>query len=116
MATRQFRLFGRVFDVVLSVSIIALISKLVPFDNWQSVIALLDVRAWNSGTWFLANAVLFASMLLIRFGPTVMAMMMRRVVRDRPSNEAGNRKMLMSDAEERALYQRLIEARKKQVM
>jgi hypothetical protein len=120
MTTRQVNPLSKVLDAVLGCSIIFFLFKLLPFHNWSGVLTTLDVRNWTSRTWFIANALLFASMFVIRFGPTLGAATQKILARYKPlrrvPDDANQPKQLLTDAEERALYKRMSEARKKQVI
>ena len=106
-----------VLELLLAVAILALILQLLPWQRWPSALSLADVRQWSSRTWFCANAILFFSMFVIRFSPQLKTM-----AKDATSRLAFRRsarpdlKGKLSQEEEKALYERMKEARKKQVV
>jgi hypothetical protein len=88
---------------------------------------MLDLRNWTAGMWFAANALLFLVLLAVRFGSEVrgdfrayVAKMGRR--RRRPSphplpgGEGFGKERPLTMDEEKALYKRMEEARKRQVV
>lgn len=106
-------------ELVLLLALMALVLQLLPFIDRQ-YLWVIDVRAWTSRTWFIANAVLFVSMFAIRFGSTLRAaaryaLTQRKSVRVTSSVTHEHEKAL-STTEEKALYQRMQEARKRQVV
>ena len=107
----------QVLELLLAVAILTLIVQLLPWQRWPSFISLADVRQWSSGNWFCANAILFFSMFAVRFRPQL-----KSLARDATSRIAFRRsakpdlKSKLSQEEEKALYERMKEARKKQVV
>jgi len=111
--------FGRL-EVVLVLVVITLVAQLIPWGTRRVFISILDVRTWNSRAWFVANALMFLSMFAIRFGPAVgvaarQALLRWKTSRLSPTN-AHEHGHLLTAVEEQALYQRMNEARKKQVV
>jgi hypothetical protein len=107
-------------ELALGVAIIALILQLVPLPEWRTLVQLADVRTWSSYQWFWANACLFVAMVVLRFGAgfkAVLKSLMKRLGNwgARSSNSSEERKKL-SLQEERKLYERMNEARKRQVI
>lgn len=101
-------------------SIVALLAQLTPLVNWYAVLSLLDLRNWTSHTWFWANALLFLSMFVVRFGPglrsTAVAVLSYLAPLDTPGNVRSEEETKQRKKDEKALYQRMIEARKRQVI
>ena len=107
-------------ELLLALAIVALVLQLLPSDAGRKSLELLDIRTWTTSTWFFANALLFASMFIIRFGPALRAAgrdFLKRSTRLQPSVETLTKEeQKRKYEEERALYERMIEARKKQII
>lgn len=107
-------------ELLLALTIVALALQLLPSDAGRKALELLDIRTWTSRTWFAANALLFASMFIIRFGPALRAAgrdFLKRSTRLQPSAQTLTKEeQKRKYEEERALYERMIEARKKQII
>jgi hypothetical protein len=107
-------------ELLLGIAVVSLVLQLLPWGQWQSAIALLDVRTWTSRVWFGANAVLFASMTLLRFGPALGAATRTALTHWNPrlgsQGEVHEHNHAPTETEERALYHRMNEARKRQVV
>jgi hypothetical protein len=104
-------------ECLLVLSILVLVLQLMPWGAWQSAWAMMDLRNWTAGMWFCGNLLLFLGMLGIRIGPALRdeASRLLRYRRRRPAKQI-SKEDHKRQREERELYQRMIEARKKQVI
>jgi hypothetical protein len=100
-------------ELLLMLATLALLFQLFP----SLVIALsraLDLRYWPAGVWLSVNVAILIALLSQRFGAEFY--MQRRQRRPRRSS---SRQLLVKQStlnEERALYERMNEARKRQVI
>jgi hypothetical protein len=81
----------------------------------------LDLRTWTTTTWFWAFAGFFLFLCGVRFGPDIIEGFKDQRVRDargRTKQKSGHPPSTrqLSDDEERKLYQRMSEARKRQIV
>ena len=100
--------------MLLLLAIVALVFQLIP-SLWAGLVSIANVRNWSRGTWMLVNVAIVLILLGIRFGPELYTDWIR-YRRRHASTIGGSNERRLSANEERALYQRMHEARKRQVV
>lgn len=105
-------------ELLLAIAAVVLLLQLFP-GVAMAVVAVLDVRTWTSWGWFAACAVFCVALCVIRYGPDVAEGF--AVQHQEAAAERAKRKRLheaeverQRKVEERALYERMKEARKRQ--
>lgn len=102
-------------ESVLIASVVLLAIQAVPSGFYRRVLAFMDVRTWTSQTWFWVNACVFFSMFSLRMGGPILRIVSKLVTgpRSEAITSVPNKKSRREMDEERRLYKRMIEARKK---
>jgi hypothetical protein len=100
-------------EVLLVLAFLALFFQVFP-SLWSGVLWALDMRNWSRGTWMVLNVVVVVFLFALRFGPELYQEW-RKTPRHRSVKLECDEKRL-SREEELALYQRMQEARKRQVV
>ena len=98
-------------ELVLVLASIALLFQLFP-SLWFNLVTIIDIRKWPHGTWISVNVVIL--LFRVRFGPELSAEWCQKCLRI-CANRKRDEKQL-SVKQERALYARMHEARKRQVI
>lgn len=104
--------FGRL-EVLLVLALLALSFQLFP-SLWFTAVWAADVRNWSRAVWMTLNIAVVVCLFGFRFGPELY-----REWRGRAKHVSGSqvhREKQLSIKEERELYERLREARKRQVI
>lgn len=103
-------------EALLGIACVSLVVQLCPPSAWSP----LDIREWTSGNWFMFNAIVFTMLMMIRFWGEFqhsfasLAHSLRNCRRGAADDPGAKKRMEL--AEERALYERMKEARSKQVI
>jgi hypothetical protein len=100
-------------ELLVVLAAIAMFLQLFPSVLWDFV-AALDVRAWSSSVWFGLNVAVVLILAGIRFGAGIVEFRVR--CRCRATEEREKAKQQQRLKEERELFERMREARKKQVI
>jgi hypothetical protein len=118
---RQRSGFGKL-EVLLVIAFLSLLFQVFP-ALWTGMLFVLDVRNWGRGAWLAFNFVVIFALFAIRFGPDIVAgrekkAAMRRKVRTTASSVTKHAKDIkeMDAAEQRELFKRMQEARRKQII
>lgn len=109
------RLASLRMETLLGLSCLSLAAQLCPPAFWL----YLDARSWSSGSWFALFAAMFISLLMIRFHEEIWLSV--SAMGARPRRSSGGAKSYASEktarlSEERELYERMNEARKRQII
>jgi hypothetical protein len=103
--------------------VLVVFREIVPFlASWAyQVLALLDFRVWSQTGWLTFSIILLVALCAARFAPELanaISSSWANVAEKRRAQAKVSRTVekTMSEKEERALYERLAEARKKQVV
>jgi hypothetical protein len=100
-------------EILLVLAVLALVFQVFP-QLWFSTLWALDVRNWSRGVWFVLNIGVVLVLFGIRYAPEVnQEWKRRRGNRIRHRTEDDEQRKLR---EERELYERMKEARKRQVI
>ena len=100
-------------EILLVLAVLALLFQVFP-QLWFNTLWALDVRNWSRAAWFALNIGVVLVLFAIRYAPEVHQQWKQRKsnrVRHRTEDEE-QRKL----REERELYERMKEARKRQVI
>jgi len=81
---------------------------------WDALVSAVDVRDWSRSVWIGLNIGIVLVLLGIRFGPELFDR--SRQPRRRVSHECEKHEKRLTAKEERELYERMREARKRQVV
>lgn len=102
-------------EILFALALLTLLFQLFP-SLWNGALIAADPRNWSRGTWLALNIVVVFALIALRFGRELYAEF-RRARPRKPSaaNQTLDPKKL-SAQEERELYQRMHEARKKQIV
>jgi hypothetical protein len=100
-------------EVVLALSIVALLLQFFP-GTWWMLLAAMDVRSWSSSVWFVLNISVVLVLVVIRFAPALVEIHELRLGRMTEHREKTEHQRRLK--EERELLERMREARKKQVV
>lgn len=100
-------------ELALLASVVILLFQLLPLlaSEWGR---LADVRNWTRAGWMVVSVVILVVLIGIRFGPELYDEWRKRLGRRSPKREMDRKQLSLKD--ERALYERMAEARKRQVM
>jgi len=99
-------------ELIFVLVVIALLFQLFPL--WNGFIWAIDVRNWSRAAWMTLSVLILVTLIGIRFGSELYAEWRR--VRPRRSVKRETDKKQLTLKEERALYERMNEARKRQVI
>ncbi|TWU00437.1 hypothetical protein Pla108_13880 [Botrimarina colliarenosi] len=100
-------------ELLLALAIVSLLLQLFNVSATRLYTAM-DMRTWSGGVWFLAFALVFVVLCGVRFGPEVAKGF---VAQDRKFKLTVSEEKMRKRKEyekERALYERMNEARKRQ--
>jgi hypothetical protein len=100
-------------EVLLALTILALLLQLLPSAGWK-FLGAIDVRNWSSGAWIALNICVVLVLVAVRFGPALAEVHERRCTDTKVDREKAEHRRRRK--EERALFERMREARKKQVV
>jgi len=103
--------FGRL-ELLLVLSIVAITFQLFP-SLWFDTLWVIDVRNWSRAAWLCVSMGVLLTLVGIRFGPDLMDEWRQR--RERLAKEREKRDKQQALAEQRKLFERLREARKRQL-
>ncbi|MCI0332052.1 MAG: hypothetical protein L0228_02350 [Planctomycetes bacterium] len=104
--------FGRL-EVLLVLAFVTLLFQVFP-SLWNGLVWSFDLRNWSRGAWMSANVAIVLVLFSIRFGPDLYREWRGRRPRIARKSERHEKQLTLK--EERALYERMREARKKQVI
>lgn len=100
-------------ELLLALTLLALLFRFFP-SLLPDVLATLDVRNWSRSVWMTLNVGVVLVLFGIQFGPELCADWRRRRVRVSGNDKKREKQLTMK--EERELYERMREARKRQVI
>jgi hypothetical protein len=103
-------------ELLLVLAFLALFFQVFP-SLWFGVLGVLDIRNWPRGVWMAINVGVVFSLFTIRFGPDLVEDWRQR--RDRKRAASKNREKEIKDLtlkEQRELFKRMQEARKRQII
>lgn len=114
MTSKQFNRDGFVrLEVLLVLAILALLFQVFP-ALWHGIVWALDVRNWSRGVWMTLNVAIVVGLVGIRIGPQLYEGWRTWSGRRSAKRESDEKRRTIK--EERALYERMREARKRQVV
>jgi uncharacterized protein YlxW (UPF0749 family) len=99
-------------EASLLFSLVALIMQLFP-SVWVAVLWAIDIRNWPRTRFFVLNAVVVVTLILVRFGPDLYEDWRERHIHRRKDRELQQKKLDMR--EQRKSLERQIEARKRRL-
>lgn len=100
-------------ELLLVLAFLALVIQVFP-SAWRSLVWAVDVRNWSRGVWMTLNFGVVLVLFGIRFGPGLLDA--SRKPRKRVARECEQHEKQLTAKEERELYERMREARKRQVV
>ena len=103
-------------ELLLVVAIVALILQLFP-----SLWGALDVRTWSRATWVVLNLVVLAGLVVVRHAEPIIRSIYdfaryRAANKTKATQEKSKREQNAELEEQRKLYERMREARKRQIV
>lgn len=99
-------------DLLLALGVFAIVAALVA-PLWRTTLSILDVRQWPSAAWLALNFVVLFALLAVIYGPSMLQPAGEKKKRPVKRTPHDDQKKL---EEERQLYARLKEARKRQIV
>jgi hypothetical protein len=103
-------------ELLLVLAFAALLFQVFP-GLWFGLLAVLDIRGWSRGAWLVQNLAVVFTLFALRFGPDWYHDWQQRQIRKSAAAKKREKQVKDLTAEEqRALYKRLQEARKRQVI
>ncbi len=100
-------------ELLLALAFVALLFQVFP-SLWNGLVWAADVRNWSRGVWMGVNVAVVLILFGIRFGPELYRE--SRVRRPRRARKRSTAETQLTMKEERELYGRMREARKRQVV
>lgn len=103
-------------ELLLVLAFLALLFQVFP-SLWFGLLGVLDIRNWPRGVWMAINVGVVFSLFAIRFGPDLVADWKQHRVRKRAASENREKKICdLALKEQRELFKRMQEARKRQIV
>jgi hypothetical protein len=108
--------FGKL-EALLVIAFLSLLFQVFP-TLWTGTLYVLDVRNWGRWAWLALNFGVIFALFAVRFGPELMSGGGKRKARKRPVTPEQCEKQIkdMDLKAQRELFQRMQEARKKQII
>lgn len=107
--------FGKL-ELLLVLAFVSLLFQVFP-SLWHGTLWIIDVRNWSRGVWMLLNAAVVFALFAIRFGPDLFHDWQKRQSRTKINPEQREKQVKdMELKEQRELFKRMQEARKRQII
>ncbi|MEX2317294.1 MAG: hypothetical protein WD669_09095 [Pirellulales bacterium] len=103
-------------ELLLVLAFLALLFQVFP-SLWFGVLGVLDIRNWPRGVWVVINVAVVLALFAARFGPDLVEDWKQHSLRKQAASDRRKKEIKDLDLkEQRELFKRMQEARKRQVI